>query len=89
MEANEYGLNWNTQRVTDNWYNAGLFDNETGKALSALSSLKDFIGTTGIDGIYNEPVTGESSRIYNLGGQRLSAPQHGINIINGKKVIWK
>ncbi len=89
MEANEYGLNWNTQRVTDAWYNAGLFDNETGKALSALSSLKDFIGTTGIDGIYNEPVTGESSRIYNLGGQRLSAPQHGINIINGKKVIWK
>ena len=89
MEANEYGLNWNTQRVTDNWYNAGLFDNETGKALSALSSLKDFIGTTGIDGIYNEPVTGERSRIYNLVGQRLSAPQHGINIINGKKVIWK
>ena len=25
--------------------------------------------------------------IYNLGGQRLSKPQKGINIINGKKVF--
>ena len=29
------------------------------------------------------------SRIYNLSGQRLSKPQKGINIINGKKVIMK
>ena len=41
-EANEYGLNWQTQRVTDNWYNAGLFDNETGRALDALYELKRF-----------------------------------------------
>ena len=27
--------------------------------------------------------------IYNLGGQRLSKPQKGINIINGKKVFKK
>ena len=27
--------------------------------------------------------------IYNLGGQRLSKPHKGINIINGKKVIMK
>ena len=30
-----------------------------------------------------------STLIYNLQGQRLSAPQQGINIINGKKVIVK
>ena len=38
-------------------------------------------------------IHGESSPaftlIYNLQGQRLSAPQQGINIINGKKVIVK
>jgi arabinogalactan endo-1,4-beta-galactosidase len=89
MEANEYGLNWNTQRVTDNWYNAGLFDNETGKALSALSSLKDFIGTTGIDGITQQPSSNTPHRIYSISGQKLSAPQRGINIINGKKVFLK
>ena len=31
----------------------------------------------------------ESTIIYNLNGQRLSAPQKGINIINGKKVVIK
>ena len=41
-EANEYGLNWSTQRVTDSWYNAGLFDNETGRAQDALYELKNF-----------------------------------------------
>ena len=40
--ANEYGLNWNTQRVTDDWYNAGLWDNETGRALPALYELSAF-----------------------------------------------
>lgn len=89
MEANEYGLDWSTQRVTDNWYNAGLFDNQTGKAFSALSSLKDFIGTSGIDGITYQPMSDTQSRIYSLSGQRLAAPQRGINIINGKKVILK
>lgn len=89
MEANEYGLDWNTQRVTDNWYNAGLFDNETGKALSALSSLKDFIGTTGIEDITQQPESNARHSIYNLNGQQLSAPQRGINIINGKKVFLK
>lgn len=89
MEANEYGLNWNTQRVTDKWYNAGLFDNETGKALSALSSLKDFIGTTDIKGITQQPTSNSQPRIYSISGQRLAAPRRGVNIINGKKVVWK
>ncbi len=89
MEANEYGLNWYTQRVTDDWYNAGLFDNETGKALSALSSLKDFIGTSGIEDITQQPISNTPHLIYNLNGQQLSAPQRGINIINGKKVFLK
>jgi hypothetical protein len=31
----------------------------------------------------------DDARIYNLSGQRLSAPQKGINIINGRKVVIK
>ena len=42
LEANEYGLDWATKRVTDSWYNASLFDNETGRALPALYELKNF-----------------------------------------------
>ena len=39
LEANEKGINWQ-QAVTKDWYNAGLFDNETGRALPALYELK-------------------------------------------------
>lgn len=45
-EANEYGLGgsyWNTLHVTDAWYNAGLWNHETGRALPALYELKNFI----------------------------------------------
>ena len=42
LEANEYGLDWATKRVTDSWYNASLFDNNTGRALPALYELKNF-----------------------------------------------
>ena len=41
--------------------------------------------TTGIDGIEEE----QMSVIYNISGQRLSAPRKGVNIINGKKVVIK
>ena len=43
MEANENGLDWDTQRVTDEWYNASLFDNDNGQAMSAIKVLKNFI----------------------------------------------
>ena len=49
---------------------------------------------TYIDNIMMEDEDGESSEntvqgIFNLAGQRLSAPQKGVNIINGKKVVIK
>lgn len=44
-------------------------------------------GTTGI--IDAADGTDGSKTIYNVSGQRLNAPQKGINIINGKKVIIK
>ena len=45
-EANEYGLGgnyWSVLHVNDNWYNAGLWDHATGKALPALYELKSFV----------------------------------------------
>lgn len=39
-------------------------------------------------GIEDVTISGiEDAPVYNLSGQRLSAPQKGINIVNGKKVI--
>ena len=45
-EANEYGLGgsyWSVLHVNDNWYNAGLWNHETGKATPALYELKSFV----------------------------------------------
>ncbi|MBR5169573.1 MAG: glycosyl hydrolase 53 family protein [Muribaculaceae bacterium] len=45
-EANEYGLGgnyWNALHVNDEWYNAGLWNHETGRATPALYELKDFL----------------------------------------------
>jgi len=45
-EANEYGLGgsyWSTLHVNDNWYNAGLWNHETGRATPALYDLKSFV----------------------------------------------
>ncbi|MBP5498797.1 MAG: glycosyl hydrolase 53 family protein [Muribaculaceae bacterium] len=60
-EANEYGLNWNTQRVTDAWYNAGLWDNETGKVLPALFELQNFVtGSSGSGSGVPNDIDGDS-----------------------------
>ena len=41
-------------------------------------------------GIEDVTISGiEDAPVYNLSGQRLSAPQKGINIVNGKKVMKK
>ena len=46
--------------------------------------------TTYIDGISVDGNRGSGVEgIFNLSGQRLSAPQKGINIVNGKKVVIK
>ena len=45
-EANEYGLGgnyWSVLHVNDSWYNAGLWDHLTGKALPALYEFKSFV----------------------------------------------
>ena len=42
---------------------------------------------TGINDVTKD--SAKNTSVYNLSGQRLTAPQKGINIINGKKVIVK
>ena len=91
MEANEYGLDWNTKRVTDNWYNAGLFDNQTGKALPALYVLKDFLGEqAGITEMEAENASSTIKGVYTLDGRQIGNTlpnQKGIYIIDGKKRV--
>ena len=44
------------------------------------------IPATGINDIEQD---GQDAAIYNLAGQRLSKPQRGVNIQNGKKILVK
>lgn len=61
----------------------GYFD------IPAGTEVKGFVfedGATGIKNLSNSPLKGEA--IYNLAGQRLNKAQKGINIVNGKKVLY-
>ena len=83
-EANAMGC---TGDLKEGWYNASLFDNETGKALPALYELKAFDdGATSI----STAVRQEGSEAwYSLEGRKLnSAPQQkGIYIKSHQKVV--
>ena len=88
-EANEFGLDWNTKRVTDGWYNAGLWDNETGRALSALGVLSAFLADpAGITAV--EVAQQTDNRWFTLGGQRIEKPaRSGVYINHQRKVVVK
>ena len=95
MEACENGLDWETKRVTDKWYNASLFndtDNSIwgyGQVMPAMQELKAFAeGTSGVGSV---KVTRRDGRWYNLQGMRYDAqPQRrGLYIVDGKKVFVK
>ncbi|MBR1399975.1 MAG: glycosyl hydrolase 53 family protein [Prevotella sp.] len=92
MEANENGLDWNTQRVTRGWYNASLVDNENGHFLAAISSLKNFLSDSGSTGIADIRTDKSSDRtIYDLQGRRMGSDIHGLRpgiYIVGKKKVY-
>ena len=48
-----------------------------------------FGNTTDIENVAVAPEHPAQPVIYNLAGQRLEAPQRGINIINGRKIVVK
>lgn len=96
MDANEYGLDWTTNRVIDNWYNASLFDNSTGKAMGAITVLKNFldggVGSTGIKTTASD-ISSPSGKKYTLGGVQAGDGNGqlpaGIYITQGKKIMVK
>lgn len=69
------------------WYNAPLFDSRTGNATSALSVLGKFAGaSTGIRPSH-EGISKVKDTCYNLNGQQVAAPNGGVYIQAGKKVV--
>ena len=89
-EANEYGLKWETQRVTDDWYNASLFDNKTGRALPATAELRNFITgeQAGVQTLENQQT--DDPRWYTIDGRTTAKPSApGIYIHKNAKVIVK
>lgn len=85
-EANAKGC---TGDLKEGWYNASLFDNETGKALPALYELKEFNdGTTAISSAISQE---RKEAWYTLDGRKLEGkPSHkGLYIMNQKKIIVK
>lgn len=53
----------------------------------ARSIVLRFDSETGIDDVVSTPQVQNAHLIYNIAGQRLNAPQKGLNIIGGKRVI--
>jgi len=72
----------NTQSV--DWLNVTVSDGET--TFTQRFGVAITGGATGIQNVNRETIT--NNRYYNLHGQRLSQPQKGLNIVNGKKVIY-
>ena len=95
MEASENGLDWNTKRVTDGWYNASLFNDSStdtgwpaGKVMPAMQELQNFLeGSAGISATAVD--TPETATWYTIDGRRLNAKptMRGLYIHDGKKII--
>ena len=66
------------------WLNVTVSDGET--TFTQRFGVAITGGATGIQNVNRETIT--NNRYYNLYGQRLSQPQKGLNIVNGKKVIY-
>ena len=76
-------------RVYEPWYNHGLFDPNTGKAVEALFSMKDLGWSSGVDAVVAEP--DESSAVlHTLDGRRVNASRQlprGVYVQGSRKVI--
>ena len=80
------GLNW--WYAEEGWYDASLFDNETGRALPALYELRNFNdGASGIQSI--QEISAEDDHWYTIDGRRLNSKpsKSGLYIHQQKKEI--
>ncbi len=72
------------------WYNAPLFDSNSGKACSALTELCKFASSTSsIKNITSNDKGNTDNNYYTLSGQRVSTPSHGVYIHKGRKEVKK
>ena len=88
MEANEYGHTGSAQ-VTKDWYNASLWNDQTGKVTPAFYELSAFLGD---EAHVATPTVHESSSAqwFTPDGKRVSAPnRRGLYIQNHRKFIVK
>jgi arabinogalactan endo-1,4-beta-galactosidase len=86
-EANAKGC---TGDLATDWYNASLFDNETGRALPALFELKAFLDSeTSVRSLSSDLLPLTSETWYTLQGVRLSSKpsRSGLYINGGRKVF--
>jgi len=76
--------------VFDTWTKVGIQSIYYGAGECKKSNIiwKETGTSTGINNIQGD-VKADKAVIYNLAGQRLEAPQKGLNIINGRKVVIK
>ncbi len=83
----EYNAYWTS---LSGWYNAPLFDSQSGKASSAVSELGKFASSTsGIKNVTSDGKNDSDDNYYTLSGQRVSTPSHGVYIHKGRKEVKK
>ena len=103
LEANENGLDWDTKRVSDQWYNASLFndgekingkdgityDYPAGKVMPALYELQNFLTSSAINQLSRDK--GSDDNWYSLDGHQFKnkPASKGLYINNGKTVVVK
>ena len=86
-EANEYGIDWQ-KAVTSGWYNSTLFDNQTGRAYSSLSELKNFVGDpTAIHSATTATRGAGNHCCYDLSGRAVGQQPNYLYIRGGKKYV--
>lgn len=86
MDYNAYP--WETTRM-DGWWYAPLIDSNTGKALAAMSSLKNFLeGASSVDGIKSDLMVDDGQWFSPLGQPAGTNPTRpGLYLKHGKKMI--
>lgn len=87
MEYNAYP--WATTKM-DGWWYAPLFDSNTGKALAAMSELKNFLTTDGINAVERNCIPEADKKWFTLSGQQIAEPtQGGLYVYGNQKVVVK
>ncbi|MCH5228408.1 MAG: glycosyl hydrolase 53 family protein [Muribaculaceae bacterium] len=84
----EYNPYLGPNNYLNNWYNAPLFDPNTGQATPALKTIASY--GTGHDAIetINDDLLNKNGRWYDLNGRQISHPtERGVYIYNGKKIM--